>query len=128
MAIKDALEQLRALNLSQGQFVVIGSAIMEVYGLREANDVDVWVTEELFDQYLDPDIKQKPKQIQLSEKLELCNLDSSVYGGFEERIARAEIHDGIPFMGLSDLLYWKERKGRPKDLADTELIKNYLGQ
>lgn len=126
MAIKAALEQLQAMNLPEGKYVVIGSAIMEICGLREAADLDVLVTDEVFAQHQDKYPEVKPGRLQISEDFELCRLDPMIYDGFEGRLEKAEIHDGIPFMGLADLLFWKEKRARPKDLVDAKMIREYL--
>ena len=44
----------------------------------------------------------------------------------DEVIERAEIFHGFKFIRLDDLIRWKEKFGREKDLKDLELIKEYL--
>ena len=45
---------------------------------------------------------------------------------FEQMIEKAEMIHGIPFAPLSEVLKWKLAFGRPKDIADVQLIQAYL--
>ena len=40
-------------------------------------------------------------------------------------ISRAEIIEGLPFLSLSDVLYFKRKMNRSKDLEDIRLIKEW---
>ena len=44
----DVIAEVKKLGLPLGQYVVIGSGIMAQLGLREANDVDIAVTPDLY--------------------------------------------------------------------------------
>ena len=44
----DVIAEVKKLDLPLGQYVVIGSGIMARLGLREANDVDIAVTPDLY--------------------------------------------------------------------------------
>lgn len=42
------LQKIKELNLPSDQYVIIGSGTMDVLGIREAQDIDISVTKELF--------------------------------------------------------------------------------
>jgi len=44
------LDELEGLALPQASFMVMGSGILDVLGIRKANDVDLVVSEEVFEQ------------------------------------------------------------------------------
>ena len=56
--------------------------------------------------------------------------DSWSYGNYnpapEEIITKAEMHSGIPFVPLTEVLKWKLAFGRDKDMNDIEIIKEYM--
>ena len=41
------IEKIKELNLPKDQYVVIGSGVMDILGIRRANDIDLSVTKEL---------------------------------------------------------------------------------
>ncbi len=46
----------------------------------------------------------------------------------DDRIAHAEIIEGLPFESLEHVLYYKRKMGREKDLNDIFLIEKLLNQ
>ncbi|OGG55092.1 hypothetical protein A3D62_01050 [Candidatus Kaiserbacteria bacterium RIFCSPHIGHO2_02_FULL_49_11] len=143
----DIFTRVQELAFPSGQYVVVGSASMEVYGLRKAHDLDVLVTETLFATlknegweedgvFAKKGEKVRERLIQLKRK-RLIRPDAEVLMDFYEHdtdrlissagfIERAEIINGLPFMPLQELLDIKRIVGRGKDLADVELIESYL--
>ena len=102
--------------------------IETVRGLRDAKDLDVIVKNELYDK-----LRQKYKEVELShikigEDIEIFSSSNSLMDDSDKVINRAEIFNGFKFIRLDDLIKWKEKMGRIKDLKDIELIKEYLAK
>ncbi|MFH1979038.1 MAG: hypothetical protein ABII97_01470 [Patescibacteria group bacterium] len=131
---KELFERLKQLNLPKGRYAIFGSAPMCARGLRECRDLDVIVTEDIFNEY-----KEKPNW-------ETKKTDSSVYldnNGIEfwkdwapdymngkwdiqKLIDEAEIIDDLPFVRIEEVLKWKKVLAREKDLKDIEVVQEYL--
>ena len=48
--IKDEIESLKKQNLPEGEYAVFGSAVMAVRGFREAPNIDIIVTDKLWNE------------------------------------------------------------------------------
>ena len=135
------LEKIKALNLPAHQFVVMGSAILEMKGIRKAGDLDIIVTQELFEELKgSPDWKYQVEWGEVGGGMDVESLENHkgvslykyIYGGgeigfFLNDPKRIEEIDGIYFVSLENLLQTKSSSwDRPKDREDAELIKNYL--
>lgn len=46
---KEIISKVQSLNLPRGSYVVFGSCPLAVLGIREANDIDLMVSKELFE-------------------------------------------------------------------------------
>lgn len=132
MKFKLLLKQLRGLKLPVDQFAVTSSGPMAVRGIREARDLDIVVTDKLWEE--------------LSKKYpviprDLCDTlhvgDVEILGNFsknpnsgiatvDEQINTADVIDGIRFVNLNLIIKFKQELGREKDLKDIKLIKEYL--
>jgi len=137
----DILGKVKALNLPPEQFVVMGSAILELKGIRKAEDIDIIVSRDLFEKE-----KSNPRweykieqgdvgggvQVEMLDNHEGITLYPYIYGGgeidfFLDDPKRTEQIDGIKFVSLENLLEVKSSSwDRPKDRLDAELIKAYL--
>ncbi len=128
MKIKKLLQDLNALSLPSDQFAVTSSGCMAVRGLREANDLDLVISDMLLAKLSKQfKVEQKPNciKIQLTPNIEAV-------GGFsdkpsaEEQIASADNIGGVRFVNLETVKMFKKRRGGDKDLVDIELIDKYL--
>ena len=115
-----------------GEYVIIGSGILDALGIRKANDIDIsalpqlysrlratgeWNEEERYGK-----IFLKRNGIEINPQLSWSAYPTST----EEAISSAMIIDGIPFMNLKELRKFKKALGRDKDFADIILIDEYL--
>ena len=128
----DIFEEVKKLNLPIGKYVVVGSGVMAAKGIRDINDVDLLVTENVYEMI------GKQDGWTLESKSDGWTLKKGIYEvdkvfkykeynpGTDYLINTAEIIEGIPFMQLLELVKFKETLGREKDVKDVELIKNYL--
>jgi len=128
----DIITEVKKLDLPLGQYVVIGSGIMAQLGLREANDVDIAVTPDLYATLRasgEWDEEERYGKIFLKKDAVEINprLDWERYATTtEEAIASATIIDGVPFINLNELVMFKRALGRAKDLADIVIIEEHL--
>jgi hypothetical protein len=135
-AMFNIFEELKRLDLPAGQYVVVGSGTMAAKGIRESSDLDVMVTDELWNELIERyEVRSETGRsvIRLSDVVEIvCPVDS-VFGNsevvpIEEIFDKAERIQGYNFINLEHLIKIKAWMNREKDLKDIELIKNYLNQ
>lgn len=131
------VEKIRSFNLPAKKYVVIGSAVMEAKGIRKANDLDIMVAPEVFEElkkegswHYEQKAGQKGNKIDILEK-DGCQLYYHIYEehGLDWFLAqqdRNELIDGIYFASLATLMFKKEEWRRDKDIADFRLIEEYL--
>lgn len=133
----DIFKEVAKLNFPAGEYLIVGSGIMAVKGIRPAYDLDILVTERLFETCKSSGCWEiKPwtkvgmngKEWLRKDKVELLlHLDSKEKGLTAKRLMEeAEIVQDIPFLSLKQLMGFKATYGRQKDFNDIELILNYL--
>ena len=122
------LNEFKKLDLPDSEYAIYGSGPLGVRGIREVNDLDIIVTDSLYQ-----NLKEKYSQEPRKERIKIGEIEiyplwawGPKFDGLETTIKRAEVIQGFRFVRLKDLLKWKEKMGRPKDFEDIELIKNYL--
>ena len=137
MNIKSQIKNLKKLNLPTDQYVIVGSGALAIRGLREAKDLDVIVTQSLWDKMRKKyDVAPNSWGVEcmvLPHDIETLNPQQSIFGNSkivlrEEIFAQAEMFDGVPFMSLEHLKKIKLELGREIDLKDVEMIDAYLDQ
>lgn len=132
MTKQEVIDKIKSLSLLKGSYVVFGSAPFVIYGIRDVNDIDMYVSKELFE-----DLKNKGwKKVYKGPKDEPLNFDifeahdnwefSPYSPTLPELLSRAVEVEGITFASLEDVKKWKQASGRPKDLIDLNLIDDYL--
>ncbi len=132
----DIFEEVRKQNFPSGHYIVVGSGIMVVKGIRDTQDLDIVVSEALFEQckaegwetheWTKAHIPGKPWL--RKGNVELYIEISRKTGGIplEGLLAEAEVIQGIPFITLERLIDFKKEYGRQKDFEDIEMIEQYL--
>lgn len=130
---KKLLGEFRALNLPDGEYAIYGSGPMAVRGIKSTEDLDVIVTEPLYQElkgkYPEDFAMDTIKRIKIGE-IEFypaCAWDPKM-SGLEGAIERAELIDGLRFVLLEDLVRWKKEMARPKDFEHIKMIEHYLTQ
>ncbi|HYE23447.1 MAG TPA: hypothetical protein VEA92_03320 [Candidatus Paceibacterota bacterium] len=129
------IERVRALGLPEGHYMVCGSAILELFGIRQAGDIDLlvspdlfsrleseygWIRNEKYSTTLDtPDHSAGAKQ-----SLDFMKENPTL----EEMLPGAYLQEGIPFMSLDQLKDAKLQLKREKDLRDLQLIDEYCSK
>ena len=131
MPLDTLLKELGNLKLPEDSYVITASGPLAAHNIREAQDLDVVVTEELW--------KKLTKKYSVKkgafETIDIGNIqilgEGSIYNtkdicSVKEQIATADIIKGHRFTNLPNVKKVKQVLGRPKDLKDIELIDNYL--
>lgn len=124
--------QVKDLDLPLGGYVVIGSGVMSAYGIRPHQDIDLLVTQNLYEELIERGWKHhqpKPGFDVLTYGIAEAapNIGTDAYcPDAHDLISRADIINGIAFTQLSDVIELKEALGRKKDIEDIELIRKFL--
>ena len=134
MTKDEIVEKVKGLNLPAGGYVVFGSCPLAAAGLREANDIDMLVSDEVLTnleqagwQQADKGKDDKPLTYGVFEAHNRWNF-SSYSPTLEQLLDTANVIEGVPFASLEEVRKWKAASGRPKDLKDIELIDAYLSK
>ena len=124
-------ERIKKLRLPLGQYVIVGSGILEALGIRSANDVDIAVTPELFKKLQTSGVWEeeerygklflKQEGIDIIPQLSWSDYPTTT----AEAITSALVIEDIPFMNLEELKRFKSALGREKDRVDIALIETY---
>lgn len=122
------IEKLNSLYLPIGEYYILSSGVLLLYGLREeVGDIDLCVSEELFD-----DLKEKYKidvtsknecgfyQIDKDIEVVVNNKKDSNYK-FEY-----DIVEGYPVQKIGIILRDKKKRNLPKDQKDIKNISDFL--
>lgn len=130
------ISRVKALNLPIGQYCVFGSGVLEVHGIRNAKDVDILVTRELYEQLKNKGWKRKwlfwrtlwAKCITNGQNEAFTNLywARKYRPDTQDLINRAKFYEGVPFLQLQDLLEFQKNLPRKKDKMGVKMIEDYL--
>jgi len=125
-------KKLFSLGLPPEDYAVFGSGPMLVHGLRATiGDLDIiargsaWQKAHQFgEEQTAP--SGLGKAILPAEGIQIYNAWGPGKWTADELIDTSEIIDGIKFVTLDKVAYWKELMGRPKDVEDVKAINHYL--
>lgn len=134
---KELFEEFRKLNFLLGEYVIAASGALAVRGIREAKDIDVVVSEKLWNELKNKyEVKNENdvEKIIPAEKIEIfwegsfdrINKGEKRCPIAEKQISRAEIINGFAFQNLRDCLWFKANSSREKDKKDLLLVKEYF--
>lgn len=123
------VEKIKELDLSQGSFMVVGSGILHALAIREAGDIDLIVTDEVYERFEKLGWQRDTWGEQTVLKKDVFDLGKYWYGKpLSELITSAQYVDDIPYLSLDAVTAWKKLLGRDKDLQDLALISEYLSR
>ena len=128
---REKFEKVRKLGLPIGEYAIIGSGPLGIRNIRDIADIDMVVSSELqrvlAEKYGVTDNGKEKKIVFPGGEIEAFWEDS-----FElplvpiaDTIREAEIIEGLPFQSLDQLIHFKQKIGREKDLNDIRLIKEW---
>ncbi len=123
------LERVKQLQLPEGEYVVIGSGLLDAWGIRVTQDIDLAVSDTLYK------ILRASGQYTIEEKFDdelLTGSDIEIWRDWKadapfEVLSKTAVEiDGIKFVHPDILLKRKMERGTPKDIKDIELLKEHL--
>lgn len=136
MTGKEILGEIKTLNLPPREYTVVGSGSMAVRDIREAADIDLVATQQLYDNLKASGWQETHHPESLREwTITHGNFDVGTkwsVGDYDpdpqDLINTSDLISGVRFVNLPNLLMWKHACRREKDLRDIELIETYLAQ
>jgi len=120
------LDELREMNLPSHRYAIYGSGPLAIRGIRENRDIDIVVDDALYEELIKKYPEDNNKKEIKYKNIEIFCSSKSLIDDPDKAIAQAEMIDGFKFIRLNELIKWKKKFGRPKDLKDIKLIKSYL--
>lgn len=131
----DIISRIKALDLPIGKYIVFGSSVMEVHGIRKSRDIDLIVDKDVYEELK----KRGWKRYWFFKRVLTCKaLKKDGNEAFshikwknyrienDELFKNAEIIDGVPFMELKEYLMYKRCLPRAKDKMDVKLLEEYF--
>jgi hypothetical protein len=123
------LTELKTLDLPLGHFAIFGSAPLAIRGLRDSHDLDIIVSDELYEklkiQYSGAEY-QSPLGFLKINDFEISNQWMNDGSQVSKMIDEAEMVNGWLFVTLPYVIAWKTSMGRAKDKIDLEMLNEYL--
>lgn len=121
------LRQIERLGLATGQFLVVGSGILSALGIRQSNDCDIIVSAQHFDMLAAQGGRlgchQDGTRALYIGDIEV--MDDWFGEDITSLMPRAVEIDRVRYLSLDEVMSYKRKLGRSKDIADIELIKAY---
>jgi hypothetical protein len=128
------MTQLLALRLPPDDYAIFGSGPMLAHDLKaDVGDLDLVARGAAWAEAVklcDPTPAPSGSGLMVEldgGSLQIFSAWTSADWDVDRLIDDAEVIGGIRFVPLPLVLAWKRQSGRPKDLADIELIEAYLG-
>lgn len=123
------IQEVKGLNLPEGQYAVFGSGPMTAYNLRNSSDVDLIVTSELYEKLRDSGEWEESHYgggdryltNGIFEAMDTWN-EGNYRGDIQKLIETAKDLEGVPFVSLTEVYKWKKAFGREQDQKDLKLI------
>jgi len=132
-------KDLKRLGLNLENSIIIGSGILQALGIRKNKDIDLVVTQEVYNSLKNSGkftVSENHGRETLKENVFEIGTDWIVLGKsykFEDLIKQSLIIEGIRYITL-DFLYEVKKSCtsgkdvRGKDIEDVKLIENYLSE
>jgi len=128
----EIVKKVKALGFPRGSFVVFGSGPLALAGIREANDVDMLITPELYAK-LELEGWQKISKGLGDEPLIQGDIEvhpnwdfSSYKPSLKDLLSRAKYVDGVAFASIADVRKWKVDHDHPNREEVLRQIDTYL--
>ncbi len=119
-------QKIRELGLQGGSYVIVGSGILDALKIREAGDIDIIVSNEVYKKFEEEGWQKANWPDQVVLKHGIFDLGKNWYGKtVDDLISDATLIDDIPYLSLDAVYEWKKLRARDKDLKDLALIEAY---
>lgn len=132
---KKLFQMVKDFKFPPSEYAIMGGGPLGIRGLRRASDIDMMVSEKLWEELKEkytPFIEKGTEKIRINDDFEIFWKDSFKKveqprdpSSFEQ-IDTADTIDSLSFVNLEIVLYYKKKYTREKDIKDIELIENYL--
>lgn len=123
------LDELEKLNLPKDGFAIFGSGPLGVRSIRETNDLDIIVKQDLWEKLEKKyEVKEQDNSVIKIGNIEIYKSWKPWFDDVDNLINEADIINEIRFVKLERVLEWKRKFNRGKDRRDIELIDNYLNK
>ncbi len=132
---KTIFDRILSIGLPLGEYAVFGSALLQVFGIRTAADLDIIVTPELFEELRNQEGWEEKHgngflKLEKGEASVTTVQDKPTDGDYNpERlrlIREAVIISGCPFVRIQEVVACKLAYDREKDRRDVEALRPYL--
>lgn len=125
------IARAKQLGIPSDQYVVIGSGLLDAWGLRAAADVDLVVSDEVFDRLSRDETFEKytkhSQEVLVRGVYEIWRTWGEGSAATFESLWRGGITvEGVRFVSPDYLMTWKRTRGEAKDLQDVALIEGKL--
>jgi hypothetical protein len=132
---------VKSLGFPLDEVLVFASGIMDVFGLKKADDIDLVVSKSVFDKIENDKswtsaYKESVGKVMYRKTVDGMEIETpgdydwvdwyDKKVGFASLIERAENLGGVNFNNMHDLLAWKKSMNREKDQRDIALIEKHL--
>lgn len=123
------IAKAKALNLPLDTFVVIGSGLLDAYGLRQSNDIDIVVSKNDFDnlqQSREYTLEHRyGEDVLLKDDLEIWTGWGKGYD-YEKIMSNAVTVQGVYFAHPETIIFFKQQRNSEKDQKDIILLREYI--
>lgn len=127
MKTSDLIDQVKEMNLTRGEFAIFGSAVMAIRGMREVPNIDLIVTDKLWSELLERGYLPDYEGFIRKNMVKISNWwFATTRRSIPMMIEDAETIQGLPFVKLDEVRFYKSKLNREKDIADVKLIDRYL--
>lgn len=127
MKTSDLIDQVKEMNLTKGEFAIFGSAVMAIRGMREVPNIDLIVTDKLWSELLEKGYIPDYEGFIRKSMVKISNWwFAATRRPIQAMIEDAEMIQGLPFVRLDEVRFYKSKLNREKDIADVKLIDRYL--
>ena len=109
------------------QYIIWGSGVFAIRGLRKANDIDIIVNKECWNKLIKkyPPHGEKVNLIKMND-IEIWNDCMNLTEQIDQMIKDKDVIEGYPFMKLKYTIVWKKFLNREKDQKDIALLEKLL--
>lgn len=123
------IQRVTELRFPLDQIIVIGSGLLDAYGLRQADDIDLIVTPELYKKLQSTgeytEGEKHGETYLLKDKIEVW-LTWGAGKDFTTLWKDGVTVEGVRFVNPHFLMERKRQRGHDKDIKDIEMLEQYL--
>jgi predicted nucleotidyltransferase len=127
MKFEKLIRELDRLKLPKSGYVIFGSGPLSVRGIRESNDIDILVAQDLWEKLAKEHRPDNRRTIKIGS-VEIYKDWKPWFDDARELFRDSELINRRRFVRLKYVILWKEAFNRDKDKKDLILIKEYLAK